>query len=211
MFSPVILPALYNKELMDNEKFLVIVDAGHGADTPGKRSPDGLHREYRWCRQVARLIVDGLAAYGIAAVMAVSEENDVPLRERCRRVACLAAGRDAVLVSIHNNASGDGSSWREACGWSVFVAPNASGRSRRLAACLFDEARKAGILGNRATPACGYWTASLAICRDTPCPAVLTENMFQDNRDDVSFLSSQKGVDTIVTVHVEAIKKYFGI
>lgn len=196
---------------MDNKKFLVIVDAGHGVETPGKRSPDGRHREYRWCRRVARLIADGLVAYGIDAVMAVPEETDVPLRERCRRVAALAAGRDAVLVSVHNNASGNGASWGEACGWSAFVAPNASARSKRLAACLFEEARKAGVLGNRATPPCGYWTASLAICRDTPCPAVLTENMFQDNRGDVAFLSSQKGIDTIVGLHVEAIRKYFGI
>lgn len=196
---------------MDNKNFLVIVDAGHGVETPGKRSPDGRHREYRWCRRVARLIAVGLSAYGIDAVMVVPEETDVSLRERCRRVVALAAGRDAVLVSVHNNASGNGSLWGEACGWSVFVAPNASARSKRLAACLFEEARKAGILGNRATPTCGYWTASLAICRDTPCPAVLTENMFQDNRGDVAFLSSQKGIATIVGLHVEAIRKYFGI
>lgn len=210
MFSPVILPN-NNKEIMNNKKILVIVDAGHGVETPGKRSPDGRHREYSWCRRVARLIAVGLSAYGIDAALAVPEETDVSLRERCRSVARLAGGRNAVLVSVHNNASGDGSSWRDACGWSVFVAPNASVGSKRLAACLFEEARKAGILGNRATPPCGYWTASLAICRDTPCPAVLTENMFQDNRGDVAFLSSLKGIDTIVAVHVEAIRKYFGI
>lgn len=196
---------------MNNKKILVIVDAGHGAETQGKRSPDGRHREYSWCRRVARLIAVGLSAYGIDAALAVPEETDVPLRERCRRVARLAGGCNAVLLSVHNNASDDGTSWRDACGWSVFVAPNASAGSKRLAACLFEEARKAGILGNRATPPCGYWTASLAICRDTPCPAVLTENMFQDNRGDVAFLSSQNGIDTIVAVHVEAVRKYFGI
>ena len=31
---------------------MVILDAGHGVDTPGKRSPDGRLREGRWARAV---------------------------------------------------------------------------------------------------------------------------------------------------------------
>ena len=26
----------------------IILDPAHGEDVPGKRSPDGVHREYRW-------------------------------------------------------------------------------------------------------------------------------------------------------------------
>lgn len=193
------------------EKKLVIVDNGHGVETKGKRSPDGRHREFQWCRKAARRLVEELKCKGIDAALLVPEETDVPLRERCRRASVLSEGRRAVLVSVHNNAAGDGSCWKEARGWSAFVAPNASESSRRLAALLFRRARSAGILGNRATPPCGYWTANLAICRDTPCPAVLTENMFQDNRADVDFLASEEGLSTIVNLHVEAIKEYFEV
>ena len=193
------------------EKKFVIVDNGHGVETKGKRSPDGRHREYQWCRKAARRLVEVLKNRGIDAALLVPEETDVPLWERCRRASVLSQGRRAVLVSLHNNAAGDGSCWREAGGWSVFVAPNASPDSRRLAALLFRRARSAGILGNRATPPCGYWTANLAVCRDTPCPAVLTENMFQDNRADVDFLASEEGLSTIINVHSEALKEYFGV
>lgn len=31
------------------------------------------------------------------------------------------------------------------------------------------------------------------MCRDTKCPAILTENLFQDNKEDVDFLLSEKG------------------
>ena len=29
------------------KKYLIVLDAAHGEDTPGKRSPDGRFREYR--------------------------------------------------------------------------------------------------------------------------------------------------------------------
>lgn len=193
------------------KKNLVIVDNGHGIETRGKCSPDGRHREWHWSRIAGRRLAEALERNGMEAALLVPEEADVSLRERCRRAAVLSAGRRAVLVSIHNNAAGDGSRWLDACGWSVFVGRNASVQSRRLAGLLFRRARSADILGNRATPTCGYWTADLAICRDTPCPAVLTENMFQDNRADVAFLASESGLSVIVDVHLAALKEFFGL
>ena len=44
--------------------------------------------------------------------------------------------------------------------------------------------------------------------KNTPCPAVLTENMFQDNKSDVEFLKSEEGKEKIVSLHFNAIKKY---
>ncbi len=192
-------------------KRLVIIDNGHGADTPGKCSPDGRHREFRWCRDAARRLAESLRSVDIDSKLLVPEENDIPLRERCRRAAALSSGHDAILISIHNNASGRDDAWHTASGWSVFVSPNASEASRRLASVLHRHAAAAGLSGNRRTPLCGYWTANLAICRDTPCPAVLTENMFQDNAADVTFLSSESGMAAIVAVHAGAIRDYFGL
>jgi N-acetylmuramoyl-L-alanine amidase len=53
-----------------------------------------------------------------------------------------------------------------------------------------------------------YWVQSLAMCRDTNCPAVLTENLFQDNENDVAFLLSDEGKKKIVDIHVQGILKY---
>ena len=44
--------------------------------------------------------------------------------------------------------------------------------------------------GSRAVPPCHYWTAGFYVLRKTVCPAVLTENLFQDNHADVELLSS---------------------
>ena len=45
---------------------MVILDAGHGVDTPGKRSPDGRLREGRWARAMAaRLAGARVAVLGL--------------------------------------------------------------------------------------------------------------------------------------------------
>ena len=46
------------------------------------------------------------------------------------------------------------------------------------------------------------------MCRDTNCPAVLTENMFQDNKEDVDFLLSEEGKQMITYIHVNGIIDY---
>lgn len=39
-------------------------------------------------------------------------------------------------------------------------------------------------------------------------PAVLTENLFMDNKEDVKFLLSEEGKKQIIDLHVQGIKKY---
>lgn len=64
----------------------ILIDNGHGRETPGKRSPDGRLLEYAQNRLLARGIVDGLTARGLDAALLVPEPTDIPLPERCRRV-----------------------------------------------------------------------------------------------------------------------------
>lgn len=191
-------------------KTFVIIDNGHGKETRGKSSPDGRYHEWQGTRAMARALQAELTRRGINSTLLVPEEGDIALTTRCRRTNELwKEHREAVLVSLHSNASTNGEQWGTASGWSAWVAPNASKSSRRLAALLTAGAAKNGLLGNRATPPCGYWTANLAICRDTLCPAVLTENMFHDNRADVDFLLYEAGLQTIVKLHADAICAYY--
>lgn len=48
----------------------------------------------------------------------------------------------------------------------------------------------------------------LYILKQTKSPTVLTENLFQDNKEDVEYLLSEKGKDTIVNLHVNGIINY---
>lgn len=189
---------------------IVLIDNGHGKNTPGKCSPDKRLREYKYCREIAEAVCQRLTAQGYQAKRIVTEETDVPLSTRCKRVnaVCEAMGaKNILLVSIHNNASGNGS-WKGASGWSGWVYSKGSERSRQLAQSLYAAAAKRGLQGNRSVPAEKYWTANFYILKDTNCAAVLTENLFQDNKDDVDYLLSDEGRKAIVDLHVEGIVNF---
>lgn len=191
----------------------VLIDNGHGENTPGKRSPDGRLREWSYTREIANLVVVGLRKLGIDAERIVKEDSDVPLSERCRRANNIYrdTGKKAILVSIHCNAAGSGASWMNAQGWSAFVSNNASLNSKRLAESLAQVAECIPVLIRKPMPGQLYWQQNLAICRDTNCPAVLTENFFQDNKEDVEYLLSREGKDTVARIHIEGILKYLGL
>lgn len=52
------------------------------------------------------------------------------------------------------------------------------------------------------------WEENFYILRKTKCAAVLTENFFQDNKEDVSYLISLEGRRQVVRTHVDGIIKY---
>ena len=190
---------------------VILIDNGHGEDTPGKCSPDGRLREWKKARELARDIVIELRDDGYDARRIVDEDEDVPLAERVRRVnsVCRRYGaQDVMLVSVHCNAAGADGKWHNARGFSAHVSLNASDKSKRLAKCLWQRAIEDGLRGNRCVPPEMYIGQNLYILRNTACPAVLTENMFQDNDEDVEFLLSQQGHDKIVLAHLRAIRDY---
>lgn len=185
----------------------ILVDNGHGSNTPGKRSPDGRLLEYAYAREIAERVVRELCKRGLDAERIVREEIDVPLSERCNRANEYKAN-EAILVSIHCNAAGIGKTWMSAKGWSAFVSLNASDKSKKLANCLARQAAANKLYVRYQRPDAGYWQQDLAICRDTKCPAVLTENLFMDNKEDVDFLLSEAGKSAIVKLHVDGITDF---
>ena len=113
----------------------ILIDAGHGIDTPGKRSPDGSFLEYLWNRQVADLVIARLRASGLDADPVVTETNDIALRTRAMRVnrVCDRLGASNVLlVSIHANAAGNGMVWTTATGWECHTSPGKTKSEIRL-------------------------------------------------------------------------------
>ena len=191
----------------------VLIDNGHGAETPGKCSPDGRLREYIYTREIAIRVASKLQQTGIDAVRIVPEEMDVPLAERVARAnrAYAEAGKQAILVSIHCNAMGSGTEWMPARGWSVFVGGNASQKSKLLARTMAQAALSEKVKVRQPSSQVLYWTADLFICRGTNCPTVLVENFFQDNREDVDFLLSEAGKQCVTDIITEGIKNYLKI
>ena len=57
----------------------ILIDNGHGENTPGKRSPDGKFREYLYAREVATSIERRLLMQGYDVELITRETIDVPL------------------------------------------------------------------------------------------------------------------------------------
>lgn len=190
----------------------ILIDNGHGENTIGKRSPDGLFREYKYAREIAESIERELKTKGYDAERIVKETIDITLEERVRRVneVCERLGAsNVVLISIHCNAAGNGD-WKNARGWSAYTSKGKT-KSDELATMLYGEAvhnftgqtiRKDFSDGDP------DWEESFYILKKTKCPAVITENFFMDNKQDVSYLLSFEGRTQIVKTHVDAIIKY---
>lgn len=191
----------------------ILIDNGHGVNTPGKCSPDGRIKEWAYTREIAERVVACLRCKGYDAERIVTEECDVPLPVRCRRVNtwCDKLGKDnVVFVSIHLNAAGADGQWHQATGWEAYTSRGLSAGDV-LANHLYDAAEQT-FAGKKIRT---DWTdgdrdkeAGFAVLNGTKCAAVLTENFFMDGTDDAQFLLSEKGKQAIVTAHVQGILSY---
>ena len=191
----------------------VLIDNGHGVNTPGKRSPDGLLREYEFNRTIAVGILEHFALRDIDAELVVPELEDISLIERCRRVneASLIFGvENTLLISIHANAAGNGSQWMNATGWCAYTSPGET-EADKIAKYLYRAARHY-LPGHKIR--CDHsdgdpdFEAPFYLLKHTYCPAVLTENLFMDAYPDYQFLMSNAGKRSIVNLHVEGIIDY---
>lgn len=192
---------------------LILIDPGHGIDTPGKRSPDGKFLEYLWNRQIADLLLDRFMIMGIDASLVVTETNDISLATRVQRVnrMCSKIGAsNVILLSIHSNAAGDGSKWMSAQGWSCYTSKGET-KSDLIAECLYDafeaeftdrKIRKDMSDGDR------DWEENFYVLAKSKCPAVLLENFFYDNRDECAWLLKDETKERIADAIVKGIVQY---
>ena len=178
-----------------------------------KHYPDGRFLEYKFNRDIAQRVVSYLVDRGYDASQLVPELEDISLAERCRRVNtwCQEHGsRSAILVSIHANAFGNGREWTSPRGWSVYTS---KGQTR--ADLLADDIATAAKKHLTMMPMRGDWAdddidyeEGFYILRHTLCPAVIAENCFMTNPDDLMFLESGVGKQKNINLHVEGIVSF---
>ena len=192
---------------------IILIDPGHGIDTPGKRSPDGKFLEYLWNRQIADLLLDRFMIMGIDASLVVTETNDISLSTRVQRVnrVCSKVGAsNVILLSIHSNAAGEGSKWMSSQGWSCYTSKGET-KSDVIAECLYDafeaefaekKIRKDMSDGDR------DWEENFYVLQKSKCPAVLLENFFYDNRDECAWLLKEETKERIADAIVKGIVQY---
>ena len=195
----------------------IILGTAHLSSTPGKRSPDGKFREYAYSRKVCREVAKRLREAGVDCVIDYIDD-DMPgltssqeLVKRVQIVNKLAKKTDCLYVSIHVNASA-AKGWDKATGFSIYTSPGET-KSDALATDIFDEATKLlKPIGKKFRKDMSDddpdFEENFYVLRKTICPAVLTENFFQNTKSDVEWLESEEGFKTVVAYHVRGILTY---
>lgn len=194
-------------------KVCVFLDNGHGKNTKGKCSPCKKLYEWKYCREIVKRIKEQLDLLNIEYFEVTPEENDISLTQRVKRInnkysELKNIGYVCFLISIHVNAAKSDGKWHNASGFTVWVSKNCSNNSKKLAQIIYNEAKGEGLSGNRWIPECLYFQQNYTILYRSNCPAILTENLFQDNLSDMNYLLSEDGKETITRIHINAIKKY---
>lgn len=222
---------------MDRSKVIVYLDPGHTSFTPGKCSPDKRLREYAYVREIVSMIENRLDSLGIkhwnthpetgwVDALHKTDSKDLVLRSqrlKAKHSESRSKGLSEFLVSVHCNAAGNGP-WMKGRGWSAWTTKGQN-NSDKFAECLYDAAEN--ILGKDSSYVSSFvgqtiqkpirkdvsdgdrdYESDFYIIKQAPCVAVLTENLFQDNKQDVEYLLSEQGKKNIAELHVQGILKW---
>lgn len=195
----------------------IILDAGHGEDTPGKRSPRWRKGEQLFEWEFTRDIVEQcsiiLSNDKYYPEVLVPETRDISIRERANRANEIHKAEKSIFISIHGN--GAPNKDRRPHGIETFYYSKAG---KVFAEFLQDElvsalqwkdrgVRKAyrrvkNKEGKRIT------IYKIAILKLTDPVAILTENGFYTNYEECMKMHDPDVRSNIATATVLGIKKY---
>lgn len=191
-------------------KLIVILDPAHGSDVKGKRSPDGTHLEYIWSREICKKLKDRLILNDFRVKYTNETENEIGLSKRKEIANNIKSspGEYKFLVSLHNNATGDGTQWLNAKGFEIYTSKGQT-ISDKFATIIFNNLKKdfPGI-NARADYIDGDpdKESNFTVLMGNYY-AVLIEWLFQDNKEEVILLKDKtinsRLVDSLVNSLIE--------
>ncbi len=193
----------------------VVLDPGHGIETPGKCSPDGTYREHEFNLNMAQRIKKHLERHGVEVTLTRNDEHepvihdDPATMEKLSLAYRVKVSNDIhpdLFVSIHSNASGNGD-WMKARGYSIYTSSAGDTKGRNIAAkAILARVAEAGITIN-----CGLLHNRFYVLKNTNDPAVLIEHLFHDNKEDLALLKDPAYREKMAVADAKGILDYLGI
>lgn len=162
------------------------IDAGHGPATAGKRSPDGVLREYAFNSAVASHVERLLAGYKCSFFRTDDPSTDVPLSARSQEAN---TKRCTAFVSIHANAFG--TEWNASGGVETLIRDEDTSSERYKASLTLGLA-----VQRRIVAASGLRDRSIKQRKDlhilnaVRAPTILIEAGFMTNRLEAKLLQT---------------------
>lgn len=191
-------------------KFKVAVDAGHGSNTAGKRTPDG-YREHWINVACASFCEQALRRCGIDVLRVAWDDNnakddeDVALSVRQKLIK---ANHCNASVSFHANAAGSGG-WSDANGVETLISDKYPADSRNLANIVQNYLVKGTPQKNR-----GVKTQSLAMCNCNALgikAAILVEIGFMTSKAEADLMKTDKFCKEQAEEVAHGICDYLGV
>lgn len=202
----------------------IMLDAGHGKSTPGKRSPDDKLLEYKFNRQMVKIVANELNKYKEIEVLYTQppeEDYDLSTSGRVKH-----ANKEDVdyFISIHANAydtyeriikrCSDGTeeivngkrTFNSAKGFEIYVISK-GGKAEKLANSILCEVGN-DIEGIKIR---GLKVANFVVLKDTNMPAILIESGFMTNEEECKKLLSENYRNLLGKAYVKGIIKHIGI
>lgn len=176
--------------------------AGHGLNTPGKRSPNGEH-EWSFNNEVILAFEEALKQYENVEFLRTDDRSgrtDVALQTRTDKANTWGAD---IYISFHHNANGG--VWFNGGGTELFTW--GSGKSQQLGQIVYPKVLNAYGLTSR-----GVKNGSdLWIIRKTNMPAILLEGCFMDSTIDIVKLRDHNVLRNAGYAVAQGVAEYAGL
>lgn len=205
-----------------SEFIKIMLDAGHGKETAGKRSPDGKLLEYKFNREMVKIVLEELNRYyNIETSYTQDPDNDYDM-SLSRRVKNANMEKVNYLISFHGNAydtyeeienpsDEDGGiskvqTFNSAQGFEIYVISK-GGKAEQLANKILYSVGN-DVEGIRIR---GLKVANFQILRETDMPAILIECGFMTNKEECEKMLSEEYRKLLGKAIVKGILNYLQI
>jgi N-acetylmuramoyl-L-alanine amidase len=179
---------------------LISLCDGHGMETAGKRSPNGM-RENEFNSRVVYWLDIILRHNGFRTLLVAPTDKDTSLEVRTDLSNKMKAD---LYLSIHANAHLG--KWGKARGVETFYY-NGSKDGKRLADTIQKHLLKGTAQVNRGVK----HTKNLHVLSETKCVAALIEAAFMDNREEAELLKSEAFRIECATEIAQAVCEFYGV
>ena len=177
----------------------IYIDPGHGGTDPGAVAY-GL-KEKNLTLTIAKYIRDYLKGYNCSVKMSRTGDKTLSLSQRTNDANKWGAD---FFLSVHINA-GRGTGYEDY----IYIKLSNQSKAGQIRAIIHNEVVK--VLSRYKLVNRGKKKANFHVLRETKMPAVLTENLFIDRREDADLLKNTEFLQEIAEAQARGIVKAFGL